>query len=268
MHRQQRGKDEMSSSRAVGALLAFLAVVALNTCEIQFNQSKGLVLRIIVPNTSSRGSRNILTRTTNARDIAGPSGSNVQVMILSSGATYATSGPIATAGKTSIDVSFVLPPSGSYQALAQLMDSSGNILSEAQTPFQVPSATNPIALTLPSNLYSVAITDSNSVQYALTPPFAPIITTYSGTSPAQSAGTSFSLTLTTVDPSATFSVAQTDGAGNYPILQAGSPSGSVAVIPNRNDGYYIETVTIPVASAGGATTQTYTMTLSFSSAVS
>ena len=102
-----------------------------------------------------------------AKDVAGPSGASVQVAIQTqAGVPWANSEPIATGGKTSVNFTVPLPPPGAYQASAQLMDASGNLLSQAgPTSFTVPTQTNPVVLTMPSNLYTMVVTDSTGLQY-------------------------------------------------------------------------------------------------------
>lgn len=135
----------MRERKVVGILLLFSAFIALTTCQLQFNKAgNALTLQILIPANASRGAENLAT---NAKSLAG--GTSVTVKITTqAGATWANSGPIAINGKTSVDYTFLMPPSGTYQVSAQLLDGSGNVLSQASTTFTVPTQTNPVVLTI------------------------------------------------------------------------------------------------------------------------
>ena len=87
----------------------------------------------------------------------------VVTILTGTGAPWASSEPISTNGKTSVDFAVPLPPPGAYQTSAILQDASGNLLSQVgPTSFSVPSQTNPIVLTMPSNLLTAVVTDASS----------------------------------------------------------------------------------------------------------
>ena len=147
------GGVEMCERRAIKLLMLLAILILLNTCELQSNKAgNGLALRVNVP--ASISAHRIAAIATNARDIGGPSGANVQVTILTgTGAPWDSSEPISTSGKTSVDFTFPLPPPGAYQASAQLLDATGTVLDQAgPTSFTVPPQTNPVVLTIPGQI--------------------------------------------------------------------------------------------------------------------
>jgi len=235
----------MRKQSAIGAFLMLLVFSVLTTCQLQLNQSKGLALHVIVPKSISSGARSVVaTNAASAKDVAGPSGASVQVTIQTqAGAPWANSEPIATGGKTSVNFTVPMPPPGAYQASAQLMDASGNLLSQAgPTSFAVPTQTNPVVLTMPSNLYTMVVTDSMGVQYPTNPPFTPV-----AYGPYSTSSYLFPiyLTVTAVDPSASIVVIQ-----NGTVI---SPAAGLYTIPATN-----YPVSIVVTSADGTTSSTYT----------
>jgi hypothetical protein len=199
----------------------------------------------------------------------------VTVTITQGSTTWASSGLIAIGGKTSVNYTFIMPPAGTYQVSANLLDGSGNTLATASTTFTIPTQTNPVVLTLPSALASANLASATLVAtlptggpttYALVPTFSPATYTYTSTSPEPEYAYPPTLTLTTVDSSATFSVTETvpgGTAGPYALLPAGSPSGSSCTL-NFSADYSPATLTIVVTASDGVTTQTYTMTIAFS----
>ncbi len=229
--------------------MLFSAFSMLATCELQSNQSKGLSLRVVnVPKSISSGARNVAALSAaSAKDIAGPGGATVVVTILTgTGAPWTSSEPISTNGKTSVDFAVPLPPPGAYQASAILQDASGNLLSQTgPTSFSVPTQTNPVVLTMPSNLLSAVVTDAGTgTVLTMTPTFSP--TVYSGYI-ALLGGNAY-LTLATVDPNATITVTQNGG-----VISPTSPS--VYLIPNS--GY----LTVVLVTGSDGTTVTYTFNL-------
>ncbi len=238
----------MRRHTVIGVFLLLSAFSVLTTCQLQLNQSKGLSLRVVnVPKSISSGARSVAASSpAGAKDITGPSGATVVVTILTgTGAPWASSEPISTNGKTSVDFAVPLPPPGAYQTSAILQDASGNLLSQVgPTSFSVPSQTNPIVLTMPSNLLTAVVTDASSgTVLSMSPAFSPVV--YSGY--IVFLGGNANLTLTTVDPSATITVLH-----NGPI----SPT-SPSVYPIPNDGF---TTNVTVTAPDGSTV-TYTFDL-------
>ena len=250
----------MCERRAIKLLMLLAILILLNTCELQSNKAgNGLALRVNVP--ASISAHRIAAIATNARDIGGPSGANVQVTILTgTGAPWDSSEPISTSGKTSVDFTFPLPPPGAYQASAQLLDATGTVLDQAgPTSFTVPPQTNPVVLTIPgANLYTMVFTSSSSVDQLSNPTtgnpvtFSPIIYTYEILYP----GAPVTLTLTTVSPNATITSVTEN------IVSVGtfvdSPTDSVYTL--SWGGGDPDTVTIVVTGQNGAT-QTYTINI-------
>ncbi len=232
----------------------------LATCELQSNQSKGLSLRVVnVPKSISSGARNVAALSAaSAKDIAGPGGATVVVTILTgTGAPWTSSEPISTNGKTSVDFAVPLPPPGAYQASAILQDASGNLLSQTgPTSFTVPTQTNPVVLTMPSNLLGLVAIDSYfGTAASLSPTFSP--TTYSGYS--INVSDAAYLTLTTVDPNATISVMQAGVQVNltsYTVYSTGSSL--VGYGPCQLDGT-TSPVYITVSAADGTASTTYSI---------
>jgi len=245
----------MHDRRVIGIFLLFSAFIVLTTCQLQFNKSSNaLTLRIVVP-AASAGSRSTPVLGTNDKDLSG--GTSVTVTI-TQGTTTIAQQTLPIGGNTSIDFSFVLPPPGLYQISAQLLDGSGNTLTQASTTFTVPTQTNPVVLTMPSNLFSAAITNYSGTTYQFTTSFDPTI--YNYTSVTLDCTGPFSLALTTVDPSATITVIETDfDSSPVTLLNAVLTPTSCQLQLNTTPA----TITIVVTAPDG-TTQTYTMTLPFS----
>jgi hypothetical protein len=259
----------MRKRRSIVVFLLFSASIMLTTCQLQFNQfnqPKGLNLRIL---GAIGGAWSTLSPGASAKDISG--GTSVEVTIQTQGgATWASTGPTPTGGKTSVDFTFTLPPPGSYQASAQLLDGSGNLLSQAgPASFTIPTQTNPVVLTMSPNLLNAVFAASSATSvppaFAFVPSFVP--TTYTYTSVTSSGGEpsylypTYTLTVTTVDPNAKVSMVETDSyLGNITLVPAGSPSGSVGTLQFDTPP---ETITVVVTSADGTATQTYTMTVPY-----
>jgi hypothetical protein len=228
-----------------------LAFSVLTTCQLQLNQFKGLALQVIVPKGVSSGARSVVAGTANARDVAGPSGANVQVTIQTqAGAPWQSSEPIPTSGKTSVDFAFPLPPPGTYKASVSLFDGSGNLLSQAgPISFSVPAQTNPVVITMPSNLLNVVITDNTALNLGwndqgLSGPFSPV--TYTQTTYTYSSSLPFAMTLTPVDPSL--------GPSNITVTQNGTAISSTNLVYSL--GYNTGTVTVVVGTGPAQTTYT------------
>jgi hypothetical protein len=237
----------MSEREAAISVLLFSAFMVLTTCQLQFNKSTGssLALQVVIPGTASSGTRGTPAVGANGKDIAG--GASLAVTITPpQGAAQTLSAPIN--GKTSVDFSFNLFSSGTYQITAQMLDGSGNLLSTASTQANVPMGNYPVVLTMPSNLLTAVLTEvSDGFQYL--PPFNP--TTYDYAFFNLNLG-AYTLALTTVDSNATLAVTVNGSAV--------SPTGSTYTfnLSNINTTY---TVIIVVTAADGTTKATYTITL-------
>jgi hypothetical protein len=129
----------MREWRVIATLLLFSSLVVLTTCELQLNKGgNGLTLRVQVPAILSRGAGSTPALATKGKSLSG--GSTVTATISTqAGATFASAGPVAINGNTSVDFSFSLPPAGMYQVSAQLLDGSGAILNAASAPLTVPA---------------------------------------------------------------------------------------------------------------------------------
>ncbi len=140
----------MCERKVIGVSLLFFAFILLTTCQLQLNKAgNGFTLRVLIPGNASDGIKSTPTLASNAKDLSG--GTSVTVTIITqTGSTWASSGLISIGGKTSVDYSVVLPPPGVYQVSAQLLDGSGNVISQASTTFTVPSQTNLVVLTMTS----------------------------------------------------------------------------------------------------------------------
>ena len=129
----------MRELKVVATLLLLSGLILLTTCQLQLNgkAGSGLSLRVQVPANLLSGARSAALAT-NRKSLAG--GSSVTVTIATqAGATWASAGPIGINGNTSVDFSFSLPPAGTYQVSAQLLDGSGDILNAASAPLTVPA---------------------------------------------------------------------------------------------------------------------------------
>jgi len=137
----------MCERKVIGIPLLFFAFILLTTCQLQLNKAgNGFTLRVLIPGNAD-GTKSTPTLASNAKDLSG--GTSVTVTIITqTGSTWASSGLISIGGKTSVDYSVVLPPPGVYQVSAQLLDGSGNVVSQASTTFTVPSQTNLVVLTM------------------------------------------------------------------------------------------------------------------------
>lgn len=241
-------------------VLLFSALILLTTCELQINKStrKSVALQIVVPRHISGGGKGLSSRGISAKDLAG--GTNVIVTITTispPGGATVTSSPIPTDGNPSVTYTSPSLAAGSYQASAQLLDDFQDLLSQVTSAsFTVPTQTNPVVLTMPSNLLSAAITNYSGIIYQLTPLFIP--TTYDYTDATDCTGP-FSLALTTVDADATITVIETDFTYPPVTLLNAVPSPNSCLLNLNNSP---ATITIVVTAPDG-TTQTYTTTITF-----
>jgi len=239
----------MRERRVIGIPLLFSALVLLTTCQMQFNKSNGnsLDLRIVVPAVSSSGGKSSPTLGTNGKDLAG--GASLAVTVTPpQGAAQTLSASIG--GKTSVDFSFTLSSSGSYQVMAQMMDGSGDLLSTMSTQLSVPTGNYPVVIALPSNLLNPSLFDDineeNPGGTLVSFGFSPTVYSYR----INNAFPTYSLAPTTVDPIATITMTE----NGSPVL----PSDGVYLI---NDFSETVTVIIVVTTAGGPPPVTYTIVL-------
>jgi len=232
-----------------------LILGALSACQLQLNQSKGLFLKVVLPSGISKGAKNLAANSAAAKSIAGPSGTCVQVTIMTqSEAPWASSEAIPTNGNSSVSFTFPLPPPGSYMASAELLDASGILLDQTQpASFTVPSQTNPVVMTLQNtNLYSMVVTDYNSVPYELTQSgtstqgFAPTVYNYYSNMPLPP----YTLTLRAVDAGASIAVSQDDGTGTYVPVSSVSPGVYQFTVTNA-------AIAITITSSGGSFSSSY-----------
>jgi len=258
----------MSTHTAIGLLFPLLVLGLLTTCQLQYSQSNGVTFKVLLPQGISSGARSVVKSSSQARSIVGPTGTTVQVTILTqSGATWESSQPFATNGQTSVTFSFGSPPTGTYQATATLMDATGTLLDQA-TPvsFTVGTQSSTVVLTIPgADLYTAVLTNGSVTEgfvNAVDSPTPFLPTTYSYVTQFLPGEGAYYLTLTAVDPSATLSVSLSESSpGNSTPLPAGSPSGSVCTLDLESP---TATVTVVVTSANGAATQTYTIDVNVS----
>jgi hypothetical protein len=111
----------MRQRRVIGILLLVFTFILLITCQLQLNKSNNaLTLRIVVPESASSGAKGA-TLATNGKSLAG--GSNVTVTITQGSTTWASPPPVAINGNSSVDVSVVSPPAGTYQLSANSLRS-------------------------------------------------------------------------------------------------------------------------------------------------
>ncbi len=216
--------------KASRIILTFSVVVALTTCQLQFNRSAGnnVALRVIVPGSVSSGGKGAL----GAKDLGG--GAILTVLITASNGSQETlSTPIN--GKSSIDFSFSLSSTGTYQVSVNMLDGSGNLLSTVSTQLTVPTGNYPVVLAMPSNLLSAVLTVfGGNGPVAFPFGFSPTIYSY------PSVSTRFpplTLTLTTVDPNATIALTVNGSAvspslpGVYPLnIPLNTPIPIIAVV--------------------------------------
>jgi len=240
----------MRERKAIGVLLLFSAFILLNTCQLQFNKSAGnnVALRVVVPGGASGGGKSV----PGSKSLA--FGASLTVTITQEGTTFSTQQTVSLNGNTSIDFSFSLPSSGTYDVSALMEDASGDTLAQNTTKLTVPAGSYPVVLTLYSSLLLDAVlADSSGATYPFSPLFSP--TTYSGYGVylLSNAYLPYTLTLTTVDPNATItSVTEKD---DYSNIFVDSHTGSRYTLTLNT---YNNTVTILVTAQDG-TTQTYTM---------
>ena len=244
----------MRERRAIRILLLLSAFIMLTTCQLQFNKSTGnsLALRLVLPGNASGGGKSTPALGSGAKSLA--NGTSVTVTITEEGTTFSTQQKVSINGKTSIDFSFSLSSSGTYDVSALMQDASGNTLAQATSKLTVPTGNYPVVLTMFSSLLlNAVLADSTSATYPFSPPFIP--TTFSGYSAylASNLVLPYTLTLTTLDPQATItSVTEKD---DYSNIFVDSHTGSEYTLTLNT---YNNTVTIIVTAQDG-TTQTYTM---------
>jgi len=251
----------MRERKAIGIFLLFSAFILLTTCQLQFNKSAGnsLALRVIIPGSPSGGGKSTPALPSGAKSLV--NGTSLTVTISPpQGATQTLSTSID--GKTSIDFSFSLSSSGTYQVTVDMLDGSENLLSTVSTKLTVPTGNYPVVLIMPSNLLSAVLTDSNPTTYPFG--FSPTTYTYSGASAINLPCIYYplTLTLTTVDPNATItSVTEywVDFVGS-PTTVVDSHTGSTYTLTDTAG--YDETVTIILTGQDG-TTQTYTLSITY-----
>jgi hypothetical protein len=234
----------MRKRLVIGTLLMFSALILLTTCQFQFNKSPGnnVSLQIEVPKGVSSVGKTVAA---SARSLA--NGSSVVVTISQEGTAFTTQQTVAINGQSSIDVSFSLSATGTYDVTAMMKDAGGNTLAQGTTKLTVPAGNYPVVLSMHSSLLleGTLIDSASSVTLSLSPFTFSYSTSYNPTWP-------FTLVLTTVDPQGTVSVTEFDGTTTF----VDSPTGS-AYLLHYNGGQ--DTVTIVVRAQDGST-QTYTIT--------
>jgi hypothetical protein len=238
----------MRTWKAVAASLLFLFFVLLTTCQMQFNNSSGnnFALRIVLPGNGSSGGKTLLA---GARSLAG--GDNLTVTITQEGTSFSAQQTASLTGQTSVDFSFNLSSTGTYDVLAVMKDASGNTLAQSTSKFTVPMGNYPVVLTMMSpNLLNAVVADSTGVTYPFSPSFDP--TTYTGyfVSLTSSPIAPYTLTLTTLDPGATITTMTDNGISDSHIGSTYTLSLPI----------YDNPVVIVVTGLDG-TTRTYTMTI-------
>ena len=141
----------MHGRKAIGFLPLFSAFVMLATCQLQLNKvGNALDLRVTMPGRTSAG-------TSSARSLAGGTGVILTITTLA-GAQWETSNMLGINGN-SVSYTFNLPPSGSYLASAELFGGTGNLISQASTPFTVPVGTSPVTLSVSSGQVTLSYLD-------------------------------------------------------------------------------------------------------------
>jgi hypothetical protein len=249
------GEEEakMREQKTIGIFLLLSALMLLTTCQLQLNSSSGnkLTLRIVIPGGAPGGGKSIGG---GSRSLAG--GASLTVTISQEGTAFSTQQTASLSGQTSVDFSFSLSSTGTYDVLAVMNDALGDILSQATTKFTVPAGNYPVVLTMYSSLLSNAVlTDSNFTTFMLVPPFSQTTFNYTGSTPPTYPGaiSPFTLTLTTVDPKATITSVTVNSTVVVPPSAPGVYTGFTL-------NYSSNTIIIVVTAVDGSTTQTYTMT--------
>ena len=229
-------------------VLLFSPFILVTTCEMQLNKAgKTIILRIVVP-APLGGSKVAAFAGTNAKDLSG--GTSVILTITpqpgTSGSPQTFSSSIG--GKTVVDFSVVLTP-GTYQVSAQLLDESGNGISQvASTQTEVPTG-NPVILTiLPALVTGITIipgtpSDGSSVSSGVWTP---------GTSPSTLQLTASVSPSNATNKSVTWSLS--GGGGDVTVSNTGLISVNDSIAP----GSFSATITV-TANDGSGVTVTFTV---------
>ncbi len=250
----------MRTRIALVAFLLLFAFAALTTCQLQINRlSNALTVRVLVPANPAFKAGSMAGVVGKSKSIV--NGSSLTVSIIQEGAASGTEQTITLSGQTSVDFSFPLSATGTYNVSAQMFDAVGDTLSEASTKFNVPT-NYPVVLTMYSSLLLNAVVSDPNGEYVLSyddgsTGFSPVVFSGYSTRPSTVPVT---LTLTPVDPKATITVTDTDtetgtqyndpGTGFVYTISGYSTYG--AAIPG--------TITITVTGGDGSV-QTYTIDL-------
>jgi hypothetical protein len=232
----------MGERKAIGFLLLFFAFIMLATCQLQLNKvANSLDLRVRVPARATSGP----TGPTGPVSLASGTGVTLTITNLA-GAQLATSNMLAING-SSVSYTFSLA-SGSYLASAELFGGSGNLLSQASTPFAVPVQTNPVTLSVASGQLVVSYVPygasvptqlQQNYGYQLSPPV----------------GTSYVFQVQNVDPSNTlypFGSSPVTITNNYGDFILSSQLPSTPIPPGGSADFAIELV----SNSGGSETVT------------
>ena len=250
----------MHERKAIGVFLLFSASIVLTTCQLQFNRSTG---------------NNLALQVLNNKSLAG--GASVMVTI-TQGATTIAQQTLPINGKTSVDFSFSLSSSGTYQVSAQLLDGSGNVLSQASTTVKIPMGNYPVVLTLASSSKAITafsiispVTATGTITgtaIAVTVPFGTSVTAMVAT--FTTTGVSVSVSATGVQQSGTtannftnpvtYTVTATDGSTqNYTVtVTVQAPSHDASLSSAVLNGYSSPTGTYAFVPAFSPTIYTYT----------
>ena len=147
--------------KVTGTLLLSCALILLTTCQLQFNKNgNGLTLRLLIPQTAAGGTKGVPVLGTDGKSLT--NATTVEVTISQGSATIAQQ-TVSIGGKTSVDVTFSLSTSGSYNLKAVMLDAGGDILAQATTNLAIPTGTPLVILPLNSSLlYNTVFSDSNT----------------------------------------------------------------------------------------------------------
>ena len=149
----------MGKLKVSGFVLLFSALVGLTTCQLQFNRAgNSVALRVLIPGKLSGMTRGAFATASTPRSLAG--GASLTVTIMQEGGSSSEQQMVSLNGQTSIDFSFTVSSSGSYQISALLQDVNAKILAQRTAQVELP-ANYPVVLPLYSSLLSdVIVTDS------------------------------------------------------------------------------------------------------------
>ncbi len=233
----------MRGRKGIAASLLLSALVLLNTCQMQFNKSSGNVaLRVVIPAGMTGGGKSV----PGSKSLT--NGTTLTVTISQEGTSFTTQQTVPINGGSSIDFSFSLSSTGTYDVSAVMEDASGDTLAQNTTKLTVPAGNYPVILTMFSNLLlSAVITDASGATLTFNPSFSPTTTAYTI---YYTQYYPWTLTLTTVDPNATITSVTEYGT-------ADSHSGNVYTLQYNGNG---DTATVLVTGEDGST-QTYTLNL-------